>query len=166
VGLHESCAGFAGFKDVFLNLKTWVVPSPEMVNLVAATAFFFGFKKVQLYPKRKQTIDWQVLLQVLDAGFLKTIAESDPVAPRKGLEPEQLLLAVKAMKGPAFDTQKCQDYSPALELLHSVLDTALEYRTAYLQLRKANYEMQKQTEGEEFSQPPLEEDDDDFEGLA
>mmetsp|Transcript_22712 Transcript_22712/g.59923 ORF Transcript_22712/g.59923 Transcript_22712/m.59923 type:complete len:575 (-) Transcript_22712:186-1910(-) len=147
-------------KDVFLNLKTWVVPSPEMVNLVAATALFFGFKKVQLYPKRKQTIDWQVLLQVLDAGFLKTIAEFDPVAPRKGLEPEQFLAAVKAMKGPA------QEYSPALELLHSVLDTALEYRTAYLQLRKANYEMQKQTEGEEFNLPPLEEDDDDFEGLA
>lgn len=157
---------FAEMKDTFLGLTSWVVVPPEMLNLVAATGFMFGYKKEQLYPKRKPNLNWETLCKVLDDSFFAAIQQADVTSDRKGLEPEQKLAAIKAMLPAEFDYKAL---SPRLDLLHAVLGTAIAYRTAELMAKKALYERQKEdaAEGEEpLTLPPLEDADDDYEGLA
>jgi len=156
---------FLELKDIFLKLTSWVVVPPEMLNIIAATAFMFGYTKVQLYPKRKPNLNWETLVKVLDEDFFTTVQEVDVTAEKKGIEQEQKLAAIKAMLPADYDATKAKELSPAFELLYSLLDAAIAYRTADLTTRKAAYEKQKEEEGEDFQEPPLEEADVDFEGL-
>mmetsp|Transcript_103335 Transcript_103335/g.289550 ORF Transcript_103335/g.289550 Transcript_103335/m.289550 type:complete len:595 (+) Transcript_103335:36-1820(+) len=155
-------------QEAFLALKKWVVAPPEMMNLIAAVCYMFGRTREDIYPKRKPNLNWQVLLEVLDESFVHTLWEAEPtiIELRQELPPERKLSAIKELLPAEFDAEKCQALSPALELLHKVLLSAIAYREKHLQLEKARYEQAKQEalEAAEEGEPPVEipppEDDD------
>jgi len=165
---------FAEMQEEFLKLTSWVVVPPEMLNVIASAALMFGYQKADLYPKRKPNLAWETLVKILNAKFFAAIQKADVAAPRKGVPPEQRLAAVKAMVPEGFDAEKAKALSPALELLHAVLDAAIAYRTSVLMAKKAKHQEQVEAASAEVEEgqeappmpSPLEDEDDDFEGLA
>jgi len=149
-------------REAVFELKKWVVAPPEMLNLVATLCRMYGYTSKDLFPPRKDKLDWQVLLEVLSQHLFERIEETDPTGPRTGLEPEQKLSAIKE-KMTEFGTEKIQELSPALELLLTMLEAAVAYRESHLQLRKAEYEAEKAeaANAEEPMDPPEPPEDDE-----
>jgi len=57
---------------------------------------------------------------------------------------------------------KARDTSLGFEILFTLLSAACNYRSADLEVRKNEYMKQKEEAGDAFSEPPLENMDDDF----
>lgn len=69
---------FAECKDLFLELTTWVVASPEMLNVMAATFYMYGLAKEEIYPKRKSMLKWDTLKAIIvDPKFLAVVEKKD-----------------------------------------------------------------------------------------
>lgn len=150
-------------KDLILQLNTWVVVTPEFLNVLAATALMYGYTKDSLYPKRKSNLKWEKLKTVLDGKLFDTIKQATITESRKGLSPEQKLSAVLAMASPAgYDEAKAKEVSPAFELVFTLIQAACAYRKAHLDVSKAAFSARKEEAGESFEEKPLEDFDDDY----
>merc|ERR1711920_32340 len=149
-------------KDVILELKSWVWIPPEMLNILAALGFMYGFKKESIFPKRKSVLKWDKLKTLLDGEFFTSIEKVEISGERKNLIPEQKLNAIKQLGLPdAVDEEAAKAVWPAFQILFALLQAACNYRSADLEMRKGRY--QKQTEeGENPPTQKLDELDDDF----
>mmetsp|Transcript_21872 Transcript_21872/g.38699 ORF Transcript_21872/g.38699 Transcript_21872/m.38699 type:complete len:262 (-) Transcript_21872:193-978(-) len=151
--------------DVISSLHSWVVVPAEVLSVLAAAALMFGFTKEEIYPKRKQVLQWEKFKTLLakPADFLGRASKAEFEGARKGLKPEEKLSYFKQMATPAeMDQEKANEISPAFALIFSLVQAACAYRNADLEMRKAEWTKQKEEAGEEYSGPPLEDLDDDF----
>jgi len=165
---------FMQLKDEFLTLTTWKVVPADMLNMVAATALFFGYKKEELYPKRKANLRWDMLCKIMDAKFFEIIndagniakepfesgldateegaapptvrppSKADVLADRRGIESEQKMKSIKEQILGGYDDVKAMGVAPSLGLLYAVLNGAFSYREAHLKWVKANYNKRKE----------------------
>jgi len=152
-------------KEEFLTLKQWVVVPPVMLDIFAATALLFGYKKAELYPKRKAKLRWDVLCKILDERFLRRIKEADVLIQKKGIEEDQKLVNIKARIPKEYDSKTADEVSPVFCVLFDVLNTACEYRKYHLELKKDEYNKRKtaaEEKEEEFTEESLVDIDDDY----
>ncbi|CAE7475615.1 Ank1 [Symbiodinium sp. CCMP2592] len=151
--------------SMICDLTSWVYATPELLNVVAALAHFAGYTKADIYPRRKTTLNWQRLKQILQnpVQLLEKVGTVEVEGPRKGVLPEHLHAYITQLGSPAeMDAEKAKEIAPAFFLLFNVLQAGCAYRTADLELRKAEFNKQKEEAGEEYEGPALEELDDDF----
>jgi len=151
-------------KALIMDLKSWVVASPEMMSSFAAAMLILGYKKEDVYPKRKSVLQWKKLESLLDDALFSKIEAADVGGERTGLTAEQKISNVKSLAFPTaeWNEEAAKAVSPALELLVIFVQSAVNYRLADLEYRKAAYNKAKEEEGEAFAGPPLEALDDDF----
>jgi len=151
-------------KSLVMDLKSFVVASPEMMGSFAATMLILGYKKEDVYPKRKSVLQWKTLAALLDDALFAKIAAADVGGERTGLTAEQKIANVKSLAFPTgeWNEEAAKAVSPALELLVAFVQGAVNYRLADLEYRKVVYNKTKEEEGEAFAGPPLEALDDDF----
>jgi len=152
-------------------LFVWVVATPEMMSIIAAAAFTAGYPRDEIYPRRKTVLSWEKLKTFI-AKPLELISRLEKVeyeGARKGLEPDQKQSFLRSMATPAeMDADKAKEIAPAFMLIFNLMQAALAYRAADLEMRKAEWNKQvkeKEEAGEEYAGPeipPLEELDDDF----
>jgi len=163
------------FKEKLITLvKACHTVSPEMLNTFAALAFLVGYKKEEVYPERKTALQWAKLKTVLlEAAFFDKVDALELDTEKTGLAPEHKLVAIRALMPSEYTAETGPDMAkevdPSFECLWSFMMTVIEYRTAFLNQLKAEYEARKAaaTEAEEaFTEPELVERDDDFEGLS
>ncbi|CAE7240895.1 DYDC2 [Symbiodinium pilosum] len=147
------------------SLTSWVYATADVMNVVAALAHFAGYTKADIYPRRKSNLNWQRLKQLLQnpLQLLEKVGKVEVEGPRKGVLPEHLHAYIMQMGSPAeMDGEKAKEIAPAFFLLFNLLQAGCAYRTADLELRKAEFNKQKEEAGEEYEGPALEELDDDF----
>ncbi|CAE7320850.1 Ank1 [Symbiodinium natans] len=147
------------------GLTSWVYATPDLMNVVAALAHFAGYTKADIYPRRKTTLNWQHLKQLLQnpLQLLEKVGKVEVEGPRKGLLPEHLHAYITQLGSPAeMDAEKAKEIAPAFLMLFQVLQAGCAYRAADLELRKAEFNKQKEEAGEEYDGPALEDLDDDF----
>lgn len=162
---------FSQCKDLFLELTTWVVAPQEMLNIMAGTFYMYGLAKEEIYPKRKSMLKWETLKGIIvDPKFLAVVEKKDVCEQRKDIKAEHKLASIRELASPAdFTEEKAREISPALEVLYSLIQAAISYRSKDLTTRKEAWNKRKEkTEeaGEEFKETPLEDIDDDFAELA
>lgn len=154
-------------KDFIIEFKNWVVVTQDVMNTVAATCLMFGYTKAELYPRKKNTLNWGKLKLALNERLFEIISETSIVAERTNLSKEQRLRYITALAMPAdYDEVKAQSVSPAFAVLFNFIQAAVRYRTADLGCRKHEYMNQKaaaEEAGEAFTRPPLVEIDNDYE---
>ncbi|CAE8601901.1 unnamed protein product [Polarella glacialis] len=127
--------------DVISSLHSWVVVPAEVLSVLAAAALMFGFTKEEIYPKRKQVLQWEKFKTLLakPADFLGRASKAEFEGARKGLKPEEKLSYFKQMATPAeMDQEKANEISPAFALIFSLVQAACAYRNADLEMRKAS----------------------------
>jgi len=151
-------------KSLVMELKSWVVASPEIMGSFAATMLILGYTKEEVYPKRKSVLQWKKLESLLNDELFSKIEVADVGGERTGLTPEQKFNNIKNLAIPngEWNEEAAKAVSPALELLVAFIQGAVAYRGADLEYRKAAYLKAKEEEGEAFAGPPLEALDDDF----
>lgn len=158
----RACAVAAAVKAMVLDLAALEVVPPEVLSTVAALCYVYAYPKESLYAKGKTTLSWDKVRTLIDDKLFAAMDKCEIAGAKKGLAPEHKLAAVKAMVPADLDEEKAKAISPAFELLLSLLQAAVAYRTQDLAVRKEDYNKKKEEEGEEFKDPPLEELDDDF----
>lgn len=147
------------------SLTSWVYTTSDVMNVVAALAYFAGYKKADIYPRRKSTMDWQKLKMLLNAPLvlLEKVVKKEIEGPRKDVLPEHLHAFILQLASPAeMDGEKAKEISPAFQLIFNLVQAGCAYRNADLELRKAEFNKQKEEAGEEYEGPALEDLDDDF----
>lgn len=147
------------------SLTSWVYTTSDVMNVVAALAYFAGYKKADIYPRRKSTMDWQKLKMLLNAPLvlLEKVIKKEIEGPRKDVLPEHLHAFILQLASPAeMDGEKAKEISPAFQLIFNLVQAGCAYRNADLELRKAEFNKQKEEAGEEYEGPALEDLDDDF----
>jgi len=159
-------AAALALEDQIMQLATWVYVPMEMMNLLAGLALLIGYNKASLYPKRKSALKWEQLKAILSPSFFDKIQHTDAgaiVAARTNLEPEQKLASIKALAVlDEIAETKARDTSPGFEIIFTLLSAACNYRSADLEVRKNEYMKRKEEAGDAFSEPLLENLDDDF----
>jgi len=157
---------FVQLKALVLELLSWVVVPPEVLNVIAATAFMYGYPKDKIYPKRKTMLKWDTLKTLLNDELFTTVQEANICAERTKLQPEQKLASIKEMATPAeYDEEKARALAPAFEVLYTLIQAACAYRAKDLAVRKAEYAKRKEAAAaaeEAFTETALEDLDDDF----
>jgi len=154
-----------GLADIITGLQSWVFMTPEVLNVLAAAALLAGYPKDELYPRRKTSLAWEKLKFVVQKPkeVLRRLGEAQFEGAKKGLNPEQKHAFIQQMASPAeMDAEKAKEVAPAFMLLFNLVQAGCAYRAADLEVRRAEWEKQKEEAGEEFGGPPLEELDDDF----
>eukprot|EP00747_Dinoflagellata_sp_TGD_P092817 gnl/TRDRNA2_/TRDRNA2_165538_c0_seq1.p1 gnl/TRDRNA2_/TRDRNA2_165538_c0~~gnl/TRDRNA2_/TRDRNA2_165538_c0_seq1.p1 ORF type:complete len:624 (+),score=205.46 gnl/TRDRNA2_/TRDRNA2_165538_c0_seq1:61-1872(+) len=153
-------------KASIMKLKSWVVVTPEVMNVLAGITLILGYKKEKIYPKRKSTLKWELLKTLLETSLFDAIAKVEVNDVRKDLAPEQKLSYIKANCLPAdMDEAKAKEVSPIFEAMFVFLREACAYRAADLENRKVQYDKRKaaaEEAGEAWTEPPLAEADDDL----
>eukprot|EP00930_Biecheleria_cincta_P035722 TRINITY_DN24553_c0_g1_i1.p1 TRINITY_DN24553_c0_g1~~TRINITY_DN24553_c0_g1_i1.p1 ORF type:complete len:588 (+),score=158.78 TRINITY_DN24553_c0_g1_i1:76-1839(+) len=156
-------------------LSNWVVAAPELMSVISAAAFMAGFTREEIYPRRKTVLEWAKLKTFL-ARPLDLIARLEKVkyeGPRKGLLPDQMQRFFRSLATPTvadapMDADKAKEISPAFMLIFNLVQAALAYRAADLEMRRAEFTKQKEEavarldSPEEYDGPRLEDLDDDF----
>eukprot|EP00441_Pelagodinium_beii_P039837 CAMPEP_0197648202 /NCGR_PEP_ID=MMETSP1338-20131121/27615_1 /TAXON_ID=43686 ORGANISM="Pelagodinium beii, Strain RCC1491" /NCGR_SAMPLE_ID=MMETSP1338 /ASSEMBLY_ACC=CAM_ASM_000754 /LENGTH=582 /DNA_ID=CAMNT_0043222161 /DNA_START=94 /DNA_END=1842 /DNA_ORIENTATION=- len=157
--------------NVIESMKTWVWVTPEVLSVFAAACFIAGFSKEDVYPRRKTVLAWEKLKMIAEKPMelLTKLEKVEFEGPKKGLKPEHKLAFITPMSAPAeMDEEKAKEISPGFMLIFRVIQAALAYRNADLEMRKAEWTKQmaeKEAAGEEYAGPAipaLEELDDDF----
>mmetsp|Transcript_738 Transcript_738/g.1997 ORF Transcript_738/g.1997 Transcript_738/m.1997 type:complete len:575 (-) Transcript_738:183-1907(-) len=151
--------------NMIASLTSWVYATSDVINVVAALAHFAGYTKKDIYPRRKSALNWERLKQLLKnpLQLLEKVAKVPIEGARKGVLPEHLHAYIMQLGTPAeMDAEKAKEIAPAFSLLFSLLQAGCAYRTADLELRKAEFNKQKEEAGEEYDGPALEDLDDDF----
>jgi hypothetical protein len=158
-------------QPMILALKSWVVASPEIMGLFAAALLAFSaskppaerFTKEKIYPKRKSVLKWDKLCSFLTDDFFSLIDGADFELDRKELTKEQKLSAIKALAFPeGFGEEQAKEKAPAIEVIFTLLQSACTFRTAFLESKKAAYARMKEEDPDNFNEPSLEEQDDDY----
>lgn len=152
-------------KGMISGLSSWVFMTPEVLNVLAAAALLADYPKGELYPRRKTSLSWEKLRFVVDkpAEVLGRIGKAQFEGPKKGLNPEQKHAFILQMASPAeMDAEKAKEVAPAFMLIFNLVQAGCAYRNADLEMRRAEFEKQKEEAGEEYAGPQLEELDDDF----
>merc|ERR1712070_967100 len=92
---------------------------PEVLNILAAIAFFIGYTKADVYPPRKTMLKWAQLKEFVsedskkaDDFFAKLESTSLDIG-RKGLADEQKLKSIQSVMPPDFDAEKAKAIDPA-----------------------------------------------------
>ncbi|CAK9091156.1 unnamed protein product [Durusdinium trenchii] len=151
------------------GLTSWVYTTSDVMNVVAALAYFAGYSKKDIYPRRKSTMDWQKLKTLLNDPLvlLEKVVKKEVEGPKKDVPPEHLHNFILQMASPAeMDAEKAKEISPAFQLLYNLVQAGCAYRNADLELRKAEFNKKKEEAGEEYEGPALEDLDDDFKETA
>jgi len=157
---------FLQLKDLVMELASWVVVPPQVMKVIAATAFMYGFPRERIYPKRKAGLNWEVLKTVLGKGLFDAVKATDVCGERKKLAHQQKLVSIKEMASPPdYDEEKARDVAPAFEVIFTLIQAACAYRTKHLSIIKADFTSRKEEaaeNGDPFTETPLEDRDDDF----
>lgn len=154
-----------GMHELIGGLTNWVYTTSDVMSVVAALAYFAGYKKAEIYPRRKSTMDWQKLKTLLyqPLVLLEKVVKREVEGPRKDVPPEHLHNSILQLASPAeMDAEKAKVISPAFQLIYNLVQAGCAYRNADLELRKAEFNKQKEEAGEEYGGPALEDLDDDF----
>jgi len=147
------------------SMNTWVWVIPEVLSVFAAASFIAGYAKEDVYPRRKLVLAWEKLRFVVEKPLelLKKIENVEYEGPKKGLKPEHKMAFITPMSAPAeMDAEKAREVGSGFMLLFNVIQAAIAYRNADLEMRKAEWTKQKEEAGEEYEGPSLDELDDDF----
>jgi len=147
------------------SMSSWVWVTPEVLGVFAAACFIAGDAKEDVYPRRKTVLSWEKLIFTVQKPLelLSKLEKVEFEGAKKGLKPEHKLAFITPMSAPAeMDAEKAKEISPGFMLIFNVIQAALAYRNADLEMRKAEWTKQKDEAGEEYAGPALEELDDDF----
>jgi len=157
------------------GLCPWVVATPEMMSVIAAAVFAAGYLREEIYQRRKTVLSWDKLKTFIGQP-LELISRLEKVeyeGARKDLKPDQKQSFLRSMATPGdMDADKAKEIAPGFMLLFNIMQAALAYRAADLEMRKEEWNKQKKEQeeaGEEYAGDPipaLEELDDDFVDLA
>ncbi|CAJ1356431.1 unnamed protein product, partial [Effrenium voratum] len=115
------------------SLSSWVYTTPEVMNVVAALAYFAGHTKAELYPRRKSSMNWQKLKTFLSLQLLEKMGQVQVEGPRKELLPEHLHSSILQLASPAeMDAEKAKEVSPGFQLIFNLVQAGCAYRNADL----------------------------------
>lgn len=143
-------------KGMILNLTHWVVVPAEMSSVVAAAALLCGYQPAQVLSKRKTVLKWEKLKLVLDEALLSALQQLQLAGPKKGLIPEHKLSFIKKLASPdGLDDDKALAISQGFQVLFATVQAACHYRSADLEVRKADYNAKKEEAGDGFVGPCL-----------
>lgn len=150
-------------KDLITDMRCWVVApadiAKELMNLIAAMGFFFGFPKTSIYPHRKSELKWESLTLLLGPDLFSKMQEMDIEAVRKDLPQEQKLPSIKALI--EIDEEKAKAFTevfPAFNVMLTFMKSVIDYRLAYVEFKRSEYNARKakaEEAGEPFSEPAL-----------
>merc|ERR1719420_2695558 len=105
-------------KARILEFYKWVVVPKELNNIIAAGALILGFRKEMVYLKKKDTLFWEKVKELLSDVFFDTIDKSDVAGCRTELQQEQKMIFIKKElidKCGEYDETKAGELSPAFK---------------------------------------------------
>jgi len=179
--LFEKKFKFQQARDVVVNMQehimeltSWVVVGKEMKSIIAACALLLGFKRENVYMKKKNGLWWEKLVGLLSKALFQTIDKVDVAGVRKDLQDEEKLAFIKPLAYPGeFSEENAGELSPAFKALFVYVRAAFEYRYLDVKFRKATLDAKEKAAaegGEEGAPAPPptdpEEIDDDFADIA
>lgn len=141
------------FQENVINLRSWVVVPQEMINALAATALMFGYKNEAIYPKRKPTLKWEKLKTILDDILFSAIQKIEVEGERENLAPEQKLSSIEKVLPVEYDVEKMTEISASFEVFLAFITSAIIFRRADVNYRKAEIEKAMKAAEEEGAEP-------------
>merc|ERR1712072_1339550 len=132
----------------------------EMKSIIAACALMLGFKKENVYMKKKDGLWWEKLVGLLSPALFETMDKVDVAGVRKNLQDEEKLAFIKPLAFPGeFSEENAGELSPAFKALFVYVRAAFEYRYLDVKFRKATLDAKEKAAaegGEEGAPAPAE----------